>query len=242
MELKPLQPLTHGNVLIVGGKPSNFDDELRTHPRVIMWDSQHEHWTSKELPQNVRAVFVTRFVGHAAFTNIIKEARKKHITIFNPEGTGLIVKQVRELLAITRTPTIEIEETETMTTATAPKPHIMGKLDALMQFHDPSKNIKENARFMFEKANEMGIQTTTDSLAEKISRVRRKERGEVAIIPRPGARTVTKVKQKLDVSVEILDNMIKELQDMRDYLVAVTDENRNLKARIDKFKQALDND
>ena len=34
-EYKPLQPLPFGNILIVGGKASNFDDELKTHPRVI---------------------------------------------------------------------------------------------------------------------------------------------------------------------------------------------------------------
>ena len=95
---KPLHPLTYGNILIAGCKASNFNDEILNNPRVILWGSQNEHWLSKELPVNTRAVFLTKWIGHDAFTNIIKEARKKRITIFTPQGTGLIAKQVKELL------------------------------------------------------------------------------------------------------------------------------------------------
>ena len=101
-EVQPLQPLNGGLVLIVGAKASNFDEEIKTHPRVIIWDSQHEHWTSKDIPSNVRAVFVTRWIGHNAFSNLLSTARKRHITMFNPEGTGIIAKQVRELLSMTK--------------------------------------------------------------------------------------------------------------------------------------------
>lgn len=99
-EAKPLHALQDGVVVLVGVKASNFDDEIRTHPRVIMWDSQNEHWLNKNLPTNTRAVFMTRFIGHNAYDNIVKEARKRRITIFNPQGTGIIVKQVKELLNI----------------------------------------------------------------------------------------------------------------------------------------------
>jgi regulator of replication initiation timing len=46
----------------------------------------------------------------------------------------------------------------------------------------------------------------------------------------------------MDVSVDVLNNVIKELQDLRDYLVATVKENNALKLRIEKFKKALDND
>jgi flagellin-like hook-associated protein FlgL len=241
-DVKPLQKLTHGSVLIVGGKASNFDDEIRTHPRIIMWDSQNQHWDGKELPQNVRAVFITRFIGHVAFGKILASARKRQLTIFNPEGTGMIVKQVRELLGLAKPTTVEIKPT--MVTTTTPvktggktlKGH--SKLNDLMQFHDANKTIVENARLMFEKAKEQGIETTVGSLAQKVSVMRRKERGATVKVPRPG---VTR-SAKMDVSVEILDNVIKELQDMRDYVVAVTKENEVLKSRIEKFKKVLASD
>jgi hypothetical protein len=245
-DVKPLQKLTHGSVLIVGGKASNFDDEIRTHPRIIMWDSQNQHWDGKELPQNVRAVFITRFIGHVAFGKILASARKRQLTIFNPEGTGMIVKQVKELLGISK-PTI-VETKPTMTTPAPTSTKTGGKtvkghskLNDLMQFHDPHITIVENARAMFEKAKAQGIETTVGSLAQKISVMRRKERGETKVIPRK-ADVPRRAHKYVDVSVEILDNMVKELQDMRDYLVAVTEENKSLKLRIEKFKKVLDND
>lgn len=111
MESKPLTALTSGVIVIVGAKNSNFDTDIKTHPRVILWDSQEQDWWAKDLPTNCRAVFITRFIGHAAFGKIITEARKRQITIFNPQGTGRIAESVRQLLGIKR---------ETMPGALAP--------------------------------------------------------------------------------------------------------------------------
>jgi hypothetical protein len=72
-EIKPLQPISGGVVLIVGVKSSNLDDEIRTHPRVVIWDSQQEHWTNKDMPANTRAVFMTRFLSHVSFDKITAE-------------------------------------------------------------------------------------------------------------------------------------------------------------------------
>ena len=98
IEEKPLTPINHGQILIVGGKTSNFDSDILDNPRVLLWDSQNENWHSKEIPSNTVAIFMTRFIGHNTFDKIVKEARKKRITIFNPLGTGIINKKLRELL------------------------------------------------------------------------------------------------------------------------------------------------
>ncbi len=255
-DIKPLQPLTSGNILIVGTKASNFDDELRTHPRIIMWDSQQEHWTDKNIPSNVRAIFITRWIGHAEFNNILREARKRQITIFNPEGTGQIKKQVKELLNLSvrsdmqpvlpQEPLIEPvrEQAETNTETTMPASKTgpgKKKLDVLHPFIDYKKNNTENARILLDKAEKMGIETTLGSLSQLVSVMRRRTTGR-------GIKTFhvsTKVPQATrqpDVVVVMLDNMVKELQDMREYLVAVTKENAALKTRINRFKAALDND
>lgn len=220
-EGKPLQPLTNGgSVLIVGVKSSNLNDEIRTHPRVILWDSQQEHWTNKDIPSNVRAIFMTRFIGHAQFEKILTEARKKQLTIFNPEGTGMITKQVRELLALY--PKDEPVD----------KPvQVKGKLQVLHQFIDFSKTNTENGKILMAKANEMGITTTLHSLEIMTGNLRRKQHGTA--VPRS-------IQSKLDVSVEILDNMIRELKDMRDFLVATTEENKTLRAKMENFKKLME--
>lgn len=38
----------------------------------------------------------------------------------------------------------------------------------------------------------------------------------------------------------MLDNMIRELGDMRDFLIATCEENRILKGKVDKFKKAME--
>ena len=223
MEAKALQPLSHGTILLVGVKASNLSDEIRTHPRVTVWDSQNEHWTNKNLPDNTRAVFMTRFIGHVAFDKIVTEARKRQITIFNPDGTGMIAKQVKELLGIVK-PEPTTEKVKEMT--------VKGKLQPLHEFIDFNLTNTENARALMVKAKELNIDTTEASLSILVANRRKKATGAKGI-PRS-------IQPKLDVSVEILDNMIRELKDMRDFLISTTEENRVLRAKMENFKKLMD--
>jgi len=246
MEPKPLQPLNSGVVLLVGVKASNFSEEIKSHPRVVMWDSQNEHWLNKDLPSNTRAVFMTRFIGHDAFVNIVKEARKRQITIFNPEGTGMIARQVRELLAINHPPAevhhyeykpvtelLVIAEQKETTMSKQP-----GKLKALIPHIDFSKTNLVNAHMLLEHAVRLNIKTTLGSLAQLVS-VHRKRLSpstvtKTVIMKKPQTQVQTK-----DVSVQIFDNLIKELTDMRDFIVATVNENNALKERMAHLKKAL---
>lgn len=244
-----LQPLNGGVIVLVGVKASNLDEEIRTHPRVVMWDSQQQHWTDKELPANTRAVFCTRFIGHDSFHKIMSQVRKRHITMFRPEGTGMIVKQVKELLGLNKPEPVMVEITkgnfaeETKEPETIMPEKKYGKLVPLYQFIDFSKNNAENARSLLAKAQEMNISTTHASLVNLVKTKR--EKRNLPSFPR-GKRTelnrVTKSVKEVDVSVTLLDGVIKELTDVRDYLVKTVDENRKLKTRIDKFKQMIEGD
>lgn len=231
MDGKPLTPLTHGTVLIVGVKASNFDEEIKTHPRVIIWDSQNEHWHAKELPSNTRAVFMTRFIGHSAFNHIVRDARKRQITIFNPNGTGIIARQVKELLSIDRVQPTTQETITVVNHTTTDTRQIKNKLKPLHQFIDFSKTNHANAEILYKKAVEMGIPTTERSLEQSIGKVRREMHGTA--VPKS-------IQPKVDVSVEILDNLIKELKDMRNFLIETVAENQKLRAKVEKFKKFFD--
>lgn len=231
-EGKTLTPLTHGIVVIVGAKASNFDDEIKSHPRVTIWDSQNEHWTSKDLPDNTRAVFMTRFLSHAASSKIIGEARKRQITIFNPDGTGMIVKQVKELLNLApklMTNGSGKKEPTIMEVAVTDK--TKGKLEPLFEFIDYSKSNIENAKILMMKAKELGITTTMASLANGVGVKRRK--GHHSAVPKS-------IRGKLDVSVEILDSAIQAMTDIRDFLISTTDENKKLREKVERFKKVFD--
>jgi hypothetical protein len=240
---KPLHPITHGTILIVGAKASNFDNDIRENPRVIMWESTHQHWTQKDLPANTRCVFFTRWLGHDNFHRIMKQVRKRGITVFNPDGTGMIAKQVRELLAVNgHHEEVKEKEPEMITHAvSAPAPMTIlhsektkGKLTVLQQFIDLKKTNIENAHVLLEKGKELGITSTVASLANMVGTVRRgggvKEKKKEQTFP----------KYENDAAVDILDNIIKELGDVRKYLVSTTHENKTLRARLDKFKKFLE--
>lgn len=217
---KSLQPLTHGNILIVGVKASNLDEELKTHPRITVWDSQNENWLTRDVPDNTRVIFMTRFISHRTSERLLTEARKRQLTIFNPEGTGMIAKQVRELLNIVKS------------TDDVVKPKVEGKykLIPLHPFVDFSKTNTENARALLVKAAELGIDTTEASLANSIATLRKKQSGTG--VPRS-------IRPKLDVSVEILDSMIQQLKDMRDFIISTTTENATLRSKLENLKKVF---
>jgi len=232
MDGQPLKPLTHGNILIVGAKASNFSEELKSHPRVVIWDSQNEHWTNKELPTNVRAVFITRWIGHSAFGKIIAEARKRQITMFNPEGTGMITKQVKELLDMNKQPTIVDADRPVH------KGGITPKLTVLLPHVDWNKSNSDNARALMQRLGEFNISSTEASIANFLG-VQRKRHGIIATHFK-NRKPVVKVKKSEDVSVQLLDDAIKGLQDIRAYLLSTVEENTKLRARLDMFKKALE--
>jgi hypothetical protein len=217
-EAKSLQPLTHGNILIVGVKASNLDEELKTHPRITVWDSQNENWLTRDVPDNTRVIFMTRFISHRTSERLLTEARKRQLTIFNPEGTGMIAKQVRELLGIVKSADV-VNEVKTK-----------GKLEPLHQFVDFSKMNSENAVILMAKANELGIATTPESLAMMVGNLRKKMHGTG--VPKS-------IRAKVDVSVEILDSMIRQLQDMRGFLIATVDENNSLREKLSSLKKVF---
>jgi hypothetical protein len=248
MDGQPLKPLTHGNILIVGAKASNFSEEIKSHPRVVIWDSQNESWIGKSLPHNVQAVFVTRWIGHNSFGTILAEARKRHITMFNPEGTGIIAKQVKELLDMNKpVETIRLSIQDEVRESLQTKKHGGGsapKLTVLLQYVDWSKSNTENARVMMTKLAVHGITSTEASLANFIGIQRKKITGkglkETHPRPKPIKTQSVKSDTGLDVAVQMLDDAIQQMKDMRAYLIATVEENNKLRARLDKFRKMID--
>lgn len=106
-----------------------------------------------------------------------------------------------------------------------------GKLKALIPFIDWTKSNSENGRALLSKAIELGIKTTIGSTTQLVSIERRKQ----------GRSDVPKsVRSNLDLTVEIFDKFIEELGEMRDYVIKLAEENRMLKAKLDKFKKAFE--
>jgi len=84
----------------------------------------------------------------------------------------------------------------------------------------------------------MNIPTTETSLAHFVC-VQRKKINGITPAKAPTLKTAAP-NAKLDVSVQILDNAIQELKDMREFLIATVKENQILKGKLNKFRSLFE--
>lgn len=214
-----------GKILIVGGYSKSWKD-YEKFSQLEFWrgDNPSEvrrHIQNKDIPPNCKGIIISRFISHSELNPILDEARKRGITLFPNKSDGEVSSLLDEMVR-------DLPKTEKIE-----KSRERGKLNQLIQFIDFSKTNVENARAIYIKAKELGITTTEDSLAQFVG-VRRRKLSGTAV--------VKSVRSKLDLSVDMLDSMVKDLSGMRDYLIEITEENRILKKKLDKFKQALSDD
>lgn len=109
---------------------------------------------------------------------------------------------------------------------------VKGKLTPLIALINWSMSNAENGRELMKECQKRSIRTTFGSLTQFVANQRRKQDG-VTAVPRS-------VRTQLDISVDMLDEAIKGLTDMRDYLIATVEENRLLRAKVDKFKKVME--
>lgn len=230
MTIKPLTPISGGVILIVGAKASNFDRDIREHRQVILWDSQDQRWHAQDLPTNARAVFITRFIGHAAFEKIIAEARKRRITIFNPTGTGIIARQVRELLGLTREtevttpqPTAQVKE---ITVGTEQKKATTASVIRSLLNHD--ETISQNFERIMPELRKHNLPAKEASVKTTIGAELRKKKPAVKAQPKKEKPSTA---SKSDV-IQILDEAIMSLQLVREEVIRLTELQTTLKEFI----------
>ena len=203
-------------------------DEYKNNPRVLFIDCKSTKGDELEsvVPSNTKAVILTDGLPQYHSTWLTSFARRKNIPFLIRKTNQAVYDTLKSFFpngngsADTKITPAEAKETQTK-----------GKLQFLIPHIDFTKSNTENAKILMRMCVEKGIATTEGSLAQLISIQRRK--GNQTAVPRS-------VRNQLDVSVEMLDNMIKDLGAMRDYLIQTTEENRLLKAKVDKFKKALD--
>lgn len=106
-----------------------------------------------------------------------------------------------------------------------------GKLKPLIPFIDLSKSNGENARALMMVARAKGITTTEASLHQLVAAERKRVQG--GTVPKSA-------RPQLDVMVDMFDEMIKNLGDFREFIIATVEENRELKKKVERFKAALE--
>ena len=219
--------LTKGGIAIVMVGNTGFVKEFANDARVRFIDCKQTPGEQLDnlMPQNTKLIIITDGLPQYHSTWAFTYAKRRNILYLIRKSNQAIYETLKQAFNMNGNgetkPTIEeIKDAQ-----------VKGKLSILIPSIDFSKSNSENARMLVKKAIEFGIRTTENSLAQLVSIQRRK--GNYGGVPRS-------VRSKLDVSVDMLDVMVKDLQEMRDFLIETTEENRLLRQKVDKFKKALD--
>ncbi|MST04082.1 MAG: hypothetical protein EXS49_00740 [Candidatus Pacebacteria bacterium] len=86
-------------ILILGGKGSNFPDDIRGNSQFLFWDSTDPRTKTKDkVPAGVKVVISTKFVGHALLARV-RSVLPNGVRFLNfTQGTGKINKLLREVV------------------------------------------------------------------------------------------------------------------------------------------------
>jgi hypothetical protein len=218
--------LTHGGTCVVLHGATGFVKEFAVNPQVKFIKTSEVPATDLKLQvdrTSCKAIIMTDDIP--AFHNawVVTFCKQNKIPYLTRKSNQAVYDLLKTFFqnGVARVTPDDVQETQTK-----------GKLAELIPLIDWNRSNAENARALERICNERKIKTTFGSLTQFVAVQRRKTSG-VTAVPRSA-------RNKLDVSVEMLDTMIKELTDMREFLIATVEENRLLKAKVEKFKKAFE--
>ena len=227
MDVNITAELAKGGTAIVLFGVTGYVKEFSAHPRVKFIDARSVPGDAltTEVPDNTKVIIVTDGLPMYHRTWIHTYSQRRKIPYLVRKSNQAIYEDLKRFFP------------ENGGEAVKPSPEEVkdafkkGKLDPLIPFIDFSKSNAEAGRALFRKANELNIKSTEASLIQLVGNQRKRLHG--GTVPKSA-------RPKLDVSVEMLDEAIKGLTDMREFLIATVEENRVLRSKLDKYRKALD--
>lgn len=219
--------LSNGGMVVVMVGVTGMVDEYRNNPQVqFIKCSEVEGNQLATLinPDTIKAAILTEGIPKYHYTWITSLCERKKVPYLMRRSNQAIYDLLKSLFTSDNGVAAATQED-------AKEAFVKGKLNALIPLIDFGKSNSENARNLMRECVSRGIKTTEGSLAQFVSNHRRKQSGTA--LPKSA-------RPKLDVIVDLFDNMIKEMGDMRDFIIELADENRMLKIKVDKFKKAME--
>ena len=93
-----------GKVIVLGGYDKDWPD-FRSHPQLEFWSGENAYEIGRilkqhnnKLPDNAKAVVISRFVSHAQLKIVMKEARKRQLTVFPNKNSGEVKRILSEII------------------------------------------------------------------------------------------------------------------------------------------------
>lgn len=217
--------LTKGGVVVVLHGATGVVKEYQSHPAIIFIDGQRKlPDLSTQVPSNTRGIIVTDGLDSMNHMWVTSYCRQRNIPWLLRKSNQAVYDTIKGFFP-------NGNEVAKPTSAEVKDEFQRGKLTVLIPFINFHESNAQNAKKLLRKAQELGIKSTEASLAQFVANQRRRQSGTA--IPKSA-------RPQLDVSVDMLDEAIKNLTDMRDFLIKTCEENRILKAKLDKFKRAFE--
>lgn len=207
----------HAKVLIVGCRGDNFPEPWRSHPQLLFWDGDDA--SSREVPQAVRLILVTRFLGHHGYGRLNDISAKRNI-VFGVEtmGTGQIKDLLRPLTVekpLVSLPDVSGQQSSQAVIATPlsqadpeiihEEEHVVGKLkpfgrgelaEFIRQHGNPHARPRVNEADRLEAlARSMGWDAGAGSIKQTLYQA--ENRGQQAAVPRSEKKPVPENKPRI---------------------------------------------
>jgi hypothetical protein len=215
--------LTRGGIVVVLHAQTGFVKEFATNPQVKFIDCKATLGPQLEglVIGDVKVAVITDGLPQYHYTWITSYCNRRKIPYLVRKSNQAVYDQLKSFFPTNGSRPSGEEVSEEIK---------RGKLKPLIAEVDWSRSNADEARRLQRMATEKGIKTTFAALAQAIA-VERRKRGQSGV-PRS-------IRSKLDLTVEMFDKFIEEAQAMREFVVALAEENRILKAKVQKIEEVF---
>lgn len=248
VELKPTD-----KILIVGGRVSNFPQEIRFHPQLIFWHSTDPDILRKEkIPEAVRLILFTRFVAHK-LSNRIRSITPEGVKIVSHVQTTGVIKNILKSLGILAEVEEAQEEVEERTKRFVEtfkarlEPAVLDKFVSANANFDAEK-VQEEIRRLFGQAESAGLPATEQSIRECFYRLRAELKREAFMLRSapPPERAVPKDAEEAEAYLKEFIQRLRPLTEEAqaaavalDYILADRERLLKLEKEIQVFKEMM---
>lgn len=248
-----------GTLLVVGGRSTNFDDQLRQHPRVTFWDSTDPKSDARrDPPDNTKVIICTRFIGHHTFHKLQRYAEKKRILMMPGLGGTGEIKEVIQMALATADPTPPPPPPPTSTIVTTPKmfaepradptpttPQRRGTLKDFIAQHAnfSAPSAPEEARRLRVLADAAGVSSTPASMIQAFYLLRREHSGLPSTVKTTPAKPVVTapapVVSHVESALRLIDDVGTGLALLREAVLKVQQDEAQMQATMTALRGFL---
>jgi len=218
----------NGQILVVGGNPKNFKEELRIDSRLIFWNfTDHRQLGDKKIPQRTEAIFLCNCVRGSLLRRIERMAEEKAVSFVQPcKDSEEIYGLLEQCLSQQQTVPTVIEKEKMEEKIPEKKKPVMGAVTKFIRENADfsTKTPKDEIKRLYEAALSQGIQTTLNSVNHMFYREKKKV-------------NLSSLKPETGGSIKVLEDFLNMTGLIAVAVSDIIEENKKLTAQVGKLQQ-----